>query len=206
MMRRELTRQQSMKCSANEKARTKGVMRTLHENSIFNYKENYIMTLYELSSEYMELLAMMEDPDADLEVISDTLEAIGGELEVKADGYARVMRQMDADAKAIKAEEERLYTRRKSLENRSEWLKKRLQEVMEVTGKTKFKTELFSFGIQRNPAAVVIDEQYIENIPEEYLIQQDPKIDRQKIKDDLKAGKDLNGIAHLEQSESLRIR
>lgn len=181
-------------------------MRTLHENSIFNYKENYIMTLYELSSEYMELLAMMEDPDADLEVISDTLEAIGGELEVKADGYARVMRQMDADAKAIKAEEERLYTRRKSLENRSEWLKKRLQEVMEVTGKTKFKTELFSFGIQRNPAAVVIDEQYIENIPEEYLIQQDPKIDRQKIKDDLKAGKDLNGIAHLEQSESLRIR
>lgn len=164
------------------------------------------MTLYELTSEYMELLAMLEDPDTDEAVILDTLEGVGGELEEKADGYARVMRQMDADAKAIKAEEERLYNRRKSLENRSAWLKSRLQNVMELTGKTKFKTELFSFGIQKSPASVVIDEQYIENIPAEYLIAQDPKIDRQKIKEDLKAGKDLEGIAHLEQSESLRIR
>jgi hypothetical protein len=164
------------------------------------------MTLYELTSEYMELLAMLEDPDTDETVILDTLEGVGGELEEKADGYARVMRQMDADAAAIKAEEERLHNRRKSLENRSAWLKSRLQNVMELTGKTKFKTELFSFGIQKNPASVVIDEQYIENIPAEYLIAQDPKIDRQKIKEDLKAGKDLEGIAHLEQSESLRIR
>ena len=164
------------------------------------------MTLYELTSEYLELLAMLEDPDVDEELINDTLEALGGELEVKADGYARVMRQIDSDAKAIKTEEERLYNRRKSLENRSVYLKARLQQMMEVTGKTKFKTELFSFGIQKNPAAVVIDEQYIENIPECYLIIQEPKIDKQKIKEDLKAGLDLEGIAHLEQSESLRIR
>jgi hypothetical protein len=164
------------------------------------------MTLYELTSEYMELLAMLEDPDTDEAVILDTLEGVGGELEEKADNYARVMRQMDADAAAIKAEEERLYNRRKSLENRSVWLKQRLKSVMEMTGKKKIKTELFSFGIQKNPASVVIDEQYIENIPAEYLIAQDPKIDRQKIKEDLKAGKDLEGIAHLEQSESLRIR
>lgn len=163
-------------------------------------------TLYELTSEYMELLAMLEDPDVDEDLIADTLEGIDGELEVKADGYARVMRQMDADAKAIKAEEERLANRRKSLENRAANLKSRLQQMMEITGKVKFKTELFSFGIQKNPAAVVIDEQYIENIPEEYLIRQDPKIDRAKLKEDLKAGKDLDGIAHLEQTESLRIR
>ena len=163
-------------------------------------------TLYELTSEYLELLAMLEDPDVDEELINDTLEALGGELEVKADGYARVMRQIDADAKVIKAEEERLANRRKSLENRSAALKSRLQQMMEVTGKVKFKTELFSFGIQKNPAAVVMDEQYIENIPECYLIIQEPKIDKQKIKEDLKAGLDLEGIAHLEQTESLRIR
>ena len=164
------------------------------------------MTILELSSEYMALLSMLEDPDADEEIINDTLEAIDGELEVKADGYARVMRQMDADALAIKAEEERLYRRRKALEDRSAWLKRRLQMVMEQTGKTKFRTELFSFGIQNNPPSVVIDEQYIENIPEEYLIRQDPKIDRNKMKEDLKAGKDLEGICHLEQTQSLRIR
>ena len=74
------------------------------------------------------------------------------------------------------------------------------------TGKEKFKTELFSFGIQSNPAAVIMDEQYLENIPEEYLIPQEPKLDKKKLAADLKAGVDLEGIAHLEQSRSLRIR
>lgn len=44
---------------------------------------------------------------------------------------------------------------------------------MQLTGKTKFKTELFSFGIQKNPPAVVIDNE--EDIPKEYYIPQDPK-------------------------------
>lgn len=165
------------------------------------------MTLYELSSEYMQLLEMMEDPDVDEEVLADTLEGIGGELELKADGYARIMRQMDADAKAIKAEEERLYARRKSLENRSAWLKQRLQDVMELTGKTKFKTELFSFGIQKNPARVVIDDP--SRIYEDYLIEQEPKVDTVAIRNALKDPEEAalwDGIAHLEQSESLRIR
>lgn len=161
------------------------------------------MTLYELSSEYMELLAMLEDPEVDEEVIADTLEGIGGELELKADNYARTMRQMDADAKAIKAEEERLYARRKSLENRSAWLKQRLQDVMELTGKTKFKTELFSFGIQKNPPKVVITDE--SRIGHDYLIPQPPKVDTKAIKDALNNGFHFDW-AHLEQSESLQIR
>jgi hypothetical protein len=77
---------------------------------------------------------------------------------------------------------------------------------MELTGKRKFKTALFSFGIQKNPASIVIDEDYIENIPPRYLIYQDPVIDRQKLKADLTAGMELDGIAHLEQTEGVRIR
>lgn len=160
------------------------------------------MTLYELTSEYLELLSMLEDPDIDEQTINDTLEAIGGELEDKADGYARVMRQMDADATAIKKEEERLYARRKSLENRSAWLKQRLQSVMEVTGKKKFKTELFSFGIQKNPASVVVDDE--SKVPAGYWIPQQPKLDKTSLKEWLKDHE--CEWAHLAQSESLRIR
>ena len=163
------------------------------------------MTIFELTSEYLQLLEMLEDPDADEQLITDTLEAIDGEIEHKADNCARVLRQMDADAKAIKAEEERLYNRRKSLENRSDWLKHRLQTLMEITGKTKIKTEFFSFGIQKNPVSVFIDTDEA-NIPAQYLIQQAPKVDKTKLKEDLKNGVDLEGIAHLEQTESLRIR
>jgi len=149
---------------------------------------------------------MAEDPDIDPEVLADTMEAIEGEIEIKADGYARIIRQMEADAAALKAEADRITNRRRVIENNIRTMKNRLEDAMIATGKVKFKTELFSFGIQKNPARVVLDEQYIENLPEEYLIAQDPKVDTAKIKEDLKAGKDLHGIAHLEQDSSLRIR
>ena len=150
--------------------------------------------------------AVPDDPDVDAETWFDTIEGLEGEIEDKADGYAKVITQLNADALAIKDEEDRLYTRRKTIENRIKSMKDRLQGMMEVTGKTKFKTALFSFGIQKNPAAVVMDEAYIENIPERFLVPQDPQIDKKAIKEALKNGEDLSGLAHLEQTESLRIR
>lgn len=164
------------------------------------------MTLYDLTDEYMALLQMAEDPDCDPEVLADTMEALEGEIEDKADGYAIVMKELEATEQKIKTEVDRLNARRLSISNNIRCMKLRLQTSMIETGKTKFKTDLFSFGIQKNPPAVVIDEQYIENIPKKYLVQQDPVIDKKKIKEDLKAGVDLEGIAHLAQTESLRIR
>lgn len=164
------------------------------------------MTLYELTAEYMQLLEIAEDPDTDVQVLLDTMEGVSGEIEEKADGYAKVMKELEAEEQKIKNEMDRLGVRRLSISNNIRAMKLRLQESMKLTGKTKFKTDLFSFGIQKNPPSVVIDEQYVENLPQEYLIPQEPKVDKTKIKEDLKAGKDLTGIAHLEQGESLRIR
>ena len=164
------------------------------------------MTLYELTEEYQQLLALAEDPDVDDEVLSDTMNALEGEIEVKADGYAKIIKALEVQTEGLKEEEQRLYFRRQSVESHIRRMKANLEVAMIATGKTKFKTDLFSFGIQKNPPSVVMDEQCIENIPEIYLIQQEPKLDRAKIKEDLKAGKDLEGIAHLVQSESLRIR
>ena len=164
------------------------------------------MTLYDLTAEYQALLQIAEDPDTDPEVLTDTMEALEGEIEEKADGYAIVMKELEATEQKIKTEVDRLNARRLSISNNIRCMKLRLQTSMIETGKTKFKTDLFSFGIQKNPPAVVIDEQYIENIPKKYLVQQDPVIDKKKIKEDLKAGVDLEGIAHLAQTESLRIR
>lgn len=162
-------------------------------------------TIYELTDEYVDLLNMLEDPELDPEVLADTMEGLSGEIEAKADGYAKVIAELNAEIAGLKAEIERMTNRKTTMENNVKYLKSTLQFAMETTGKTKFKTELFSFGIQKNPASVVIDEPYLENIPDKYLIPQDPKIDKVKIKEDLKAGIDI-GIAHLEQSQSLRIR
>ena len=164
------------------------------------------MTLYELSDDYMNLLTTAEDPDIDPEAFADTLAGIEGAIEDKADGYAKVIRTLEGDAAACDAEAKRLRSKKQIIENNIKRMKQALQYAMEATGKTKFKTALFSFGIQKNPAAVVMEEGYIENIPERFLIPQDPVINKKAIKEALKNGEDLEGIAHLEQGESLRIR
>ena len=111
---------------------------------------------------------------------------------------------MEAQELAIKAEIDRLTNRRLSIANNIRCMKLSLQKAMETTGKTKFKTTLFTFGIQKNPASVIID---VDEgvLPDEYLIPQPPKVDKKKIRDDLKNGIDI-GVAHLEQTESLRIK
>lgn len=164
------------------------------------------MTLYDLTDDYLALLEMAEDPDTDPEAFADTLEGIEGAIEDKADGYAKVIRTLEGDAAACDAESKRLRNKKQTIENNIKRMKQALQYAMELTGKTKFKTALFSFGISKNPAAVVMDEGYIENIPERFLIPQDPVIDKKAIKEALKAGEDLDGIAHLESTSSLRIR
>lgn len=164
------------------------------------------MTLYELTGQYLQLLALAEDPDTDPEAFSDTLEGLGGEIEDKADGYAKVIRQLESDSTGLKAEIDRLTSRKRAIDNSIDRMKESLKNAMIWCEKPKFKTELFSFGIQKNPASVVLDAPDLATIPIEYLIAQEPKVDKAKMKDDLKAGKDLGGIAHLEQTESLRIR
>ena len=163
-------------------------------------------TIYELTSDYLNLLELAEDPDIDEQAFLDTLEGIEGALEDKADGYAKVIRNLEADAAVCDAESKRLRNKKQTIENNIKRMKSALQFAMQMTGKTKFKTALFTFGIRKNPASVVIDEQYLENIPARFLIPQEPMIDKIAMKDALKAGEDLTGICHLEQTESLQIR
>lgn len=163
-------------------------------------------TLYELTDDYMRLLEMAEDPECDLEIFKDTLEGLDYEIEEKADGYAKVIQELMNRVVFLSSEIDRLTDRKKSIQENINTMKRSLENAMNVTGKRKFKTDLFSFNIQKNPASVVMDEQYIENIPDEYLIEQEPKINKAKIKEDIKAGKDLEGLAHLESTESIRIR
>ena len=158
-------------------------------------------SLYELKGQYLELLSMMEE-GADEETIKDTLEGIEGEIEVKADNYARIIRQLESDANGLKTEIERMTDRKRALENHVSYLKNNLQDAMILTGKEKFKTELFSFGIQNNVPSVVIDDP--TSIPAEFLIPQEPKVDKKSIKEFLKDNE--ANWCHLEQSRGLRIR
>ena len=161
-------------------------------------------TLYDLTQDWLELLNLLEDPEVDEEVIWDTLEAIDGEIETKADGYAKMIRQVGHDIEGFAYEIKRMQNCKRSLENRMADMKKRLQDAMELTGKTKFKTKLFGFSIQANPPAFKMDAESVYEIPEEFLRYREPEVDTEKAKKFLKENKAEWG--HLEQSKSLRIR
>lgn len=162
-----------------------------------------MMTLYEMKNEYRELLLMAEEGEVDDETLRDTFEAIEGEIEVKAEGYAMVISELTNDVETIKAEEKRLKERRDRLTRSIDHMKMAVKEAMELTGKTKFKTALYSFGIRNNPPKMVIDNE--GDIPAEYYIEQAPVLDKAALKDALSKGLDVP-YAHLEQGTSLMIR
>lgn len=161
-------------------------------------------TLYELTGDYLKLLEFSMDANEDeLQALADTMEAINGEIEDKADNYARVIGTLNSTACCIDDEIKRLQARKTAIKNNADRIKRNLENVMITTGKEKFKTAFYSFEIQSNPEKLVIDDE--SKVPEAYLIPQPAKVDNAGIKELLKAGNVLS-YAHLEKTRSLRIR
>lgn len=167
-------------------------------------------TLYELTQDYQNLMAMADDPEVDEEVFKDTLEGLEGAIEVKADGYASVIRNLEITVgslegriQAIQKEIDRVKAHKTSLENRIAYMKESLCTAMIACDKKKFQTEKFSFWTQKSTPSVVVDKP--ENIPMEFYRVPEPEIDKTKIKKALSSGEQLD-FAHLEQKDGVRFR
>ena len=161
------------------------------------------MKLYEITEDFERLREMASDPDVDPEAIRDTMEAIEADFEDKADGYAKVIRMLEADEDGLDAEIKRLQARKSAVSGNKGRIKDALERAMRQTGKLKFKTLLFSFGIQKNPPSVAILKE--DGVPIDYLVVPDPQPDKKRILAELKAGATFDW-AELKQTEALRIR
>ena len=159
------------------------------------------MNLFNLSKNYITLRDMLLDPDVDQQAVEDTLEAIEGAVEEKADNYAYIIAEIDAQAEMLKKEADRLNTKRASMLNGKERLRGTLLSAMQSTGKIKFKTDMHSFYIMHNSSVEITDEALIPPLYKKYKIE----IDKAELK---KAMKDDIGIegAELKESESVCIR
>lgn len=160
-------------------------------------------TIREITSEFQQLLEMAEEQGIDQQVIADTLGGISGEFEDKADGYAKVIDSLTDEVCAIDRESKRLAGKKTVLNNNIANLKKSLEEAMRATGKHKFKTDLYSYNIQKNPTSVHILNE--EKIPKQYRIPQPDRVDKKALKDFMKENGNTE-FAELTQTEGLRIR
>lgn len=161
-------------------------------------------SLYELKNEYRVLKEMMEDESVDDQIIKDTMEGVEYEIEIKAENYAKIIRELEGDMSVIKNEIDRLKSKKERIEKNIEKLKENLKEAMLETGKTKIKTDLFSIGIQKNggKAPMIIDE---DMVPNDYLLYT-PSINKDLIRQQLEKGEKLDFAHFGERGESLRIK
>lgn len=163
-------------------------------------------SLHYLTEEYEVLQDMLYDGEADEQVIRDTMEAIFGEIEDKAESYAKIIKGMNADINILEAEEKRMYARRAALDKRQKMLKNTLMENMRAIGKTKIKTALFTINIAKNGGVdPLVIEGSLDDIPGKYLIPQPPKVNNEAVRQ-LLSEKQVDW-AHLEpRGEHLGIR
>lgn len=164
------------------------------------------MNIYDLTAEFLQLQQMLEDPDVDSEEIEALMESLNVEIEKKADGYAKMIRNLEGNLAAVKTEQQKLTEKKNLLESGISRLKNNLQESMIATGKRKFKTDLFSFNIQKNGGAdpVVVDVP-TEELPDDLVIVSE-KPDLKAIAAYIKDTGDITFAHFGERGESLRIK
>ena len=153
---------------------------------------NMEQTLKSLVGEYGEVMDMLNDPEVDEQTIIDTLEGIEGEIEVKADRYATVLRGIEFEKASLKGKKEYLKKlideismQEKRLNYHEEGMKERLLEAMIATGKdeTGIKTKSFEFKVKSVGGAQKLEK--FGEVPQEFkrVILED---DDAKIKEYLK--------------------
>jgi hypothetical protein len=164
------------------------------------------MNLYDIASEYKAACEVLADLDLDPQTVTDTLEGMSGELEVKAANVVGFTRNLEALAVAIKAEEERLSSRRKAVEKRAASLSAYVLSCMQVAGVQKIEGPRFRIAVRDNPPAVDVFD--AAQVPAEFMRKPEPPppaVDKAAVKDALKAGKDVPGC-RMTQGKRLEVR
>ena len=163
-------------------------------------------SLYDISAGYASLIDAYDNAETDeeREGIIAMLATAEGEITEKAENYARVIRMKEEEAKAFKAEADRLTKRRQAAENMVARLKDALLGAMALTGTQEIKTSIGKWRLQMNPLSCdVVD---IEKVPMQYHIKQEDKIDKKSLLADYKAtGEIIDGVV-FKQEQGIRFR
>ena len=160
--------------------------------------------LYDIDQEILDCV------DAETGEILDVekLDALQMEREAKLEGVALWVKDMKAEAAAVKEEADKLTARRKALENRMESVKAWLLQALNGE---KLKTPRCNVYQTHSQKVVIDDEKALVDMfmaspfGEKFLRMKDPEIDKTALKDSMKQGYEYE-FAHLEETESVVIK
>lgn len=161
------------------------------------------MNLYDIDQAILDLVDLETGEILDYEAFAELKMA----REVKIEGMALWCKNLDAEAKAIRAEEVSLAERRKALEKKAESLKKYLTMILDGG---KFSTARVACSFRKSKSVEILDEAAFIQAMEasqhyEYLTYSAPKVNRTEITNAIKAGKEVPG-AQLIEKNNLSIK
>ncbi len=163
------------------------------------------MTLYELTQEFLNVKALLENDEADEKVINDTLDAyLGADIDEKAEGYAIVIKELEGELAKWKVEKDRIERHCKTLDNNIERMKTRMLDAMTQMDKPEIKTEHFNIKIAKDGGQAPL-----MFVPDAPIPQQFKKWepDRNKIREAINLGEDVSSFAYLgERGTHINIR
>ena len=166
------------------------------------------MRLYEIANDYVALMQAIENDEIPEECIADTLEAIKGEIEIKADNIACLLKNTEAEIRAFKEEENRLAERRKVKEKALDHLKTYLSDMLIRTNVRNIETVRNKIGFRKSEIVEVDDAKFlrwaIEN-RNDLLSFKEPTANKTEIKKALKGGQAIEG-AKLVTNQNIQIK
>ncbi len=164
-----------------------------------------MLALYEVANEYQQLFQQLSElEDVDEQLVTDTLAHVQDKLEVKAVNVAAYIQNLEAEAQAIKAAQDKLLLKQKRVKAKISYLKAYLQDNLKRCGINKVRNPLLSIALVKNTGKLAITNMAL--IPAEYAtIQHTLVLEEKKLKQALKNGASIPGC-ELVQTESLRIR
>ncbi|MBR2388166.1 MAG: siphovirus Gp157 family protein [Clostridia bacterium] len=166
------------------------------------------MKLYEVANDYLALMQAIDNDELPEEAIADTLEAIKGEIEVKADNIACLLKNIEADITAFKAEESRLAERRKVKEKAHERLKQYLSNELQRLNIDKVETARNNISFRKSESVELDEETFIawaSEYRDDLLTYSNPKANKTEIKKALKDGAEIVG-ASLISKNNIQIK
>ena len=158
------------------------------------------MTLYEINEAIRNAIELGYDPETGEILDASALEQLQMDRDEKIENICLYIKDLAAEASAIKAEEQALAERRKASERKGDSLKRYLQAMLDGQ-KWKSSKAVVSY---RKTQSVVVDD--LDAIPTDFMrIKTTSEPDKVAIKDALKDGKEVAGV-HLEEGQSMSVK
>jgi len=124
--------------------------------------------LYVLTGQMAELAAMADTDDEGLkQAIQDTMDAIQGEFEVKADSIVMLRRNIEGDIEAIDTEIARLAELKRIKKNSIGQISDYLRRNMEAAGIKSIKRPLFTITLAAGVEKVIVDKE--SDVPDDLV-------------------------------------